>query len=107
MMRTLCVATVVMGLAVGLAVPATAAPPPPNPAPYNPVFSPGQVPALRPSRGTQLPVLMSGPSRAPEFLPELTERRRRAVSRWVPEPGMGSWKAPPESRPRNRCCQLH
>ncbi len=45
MMRTLCVATVVMGLAVGLAAPSTAAPPPPNPAPYNPVFSPGQVPA--------------------------------------------------------------
>lgn len=67
MMRTLCVATVVMGLAVGLAVPATAAPPTPNPAPYNPVFSPGQVPALRPSRGTQLPVLMSGPSRGPRI----------------------------------------
>lgn len=44
MIRTLCVATVVMGLAVGLAVP-----------------------ALRPSRGTQLPVLMSGPSRGPRF----------------------------------------
>lgn len=42
MIRTLCVATVVMGLAVGLAVPATAAPPPPNPAPYNPVFSLGR-----------------------------------------------------------------
>lgn len=67
MMRILSVATVVMGLAVGLAVPTAAAPPPPNPAPYNPVFSPGQVPALRPSRGTQLPVLMSGPSRGPRF----------------------------------------
>lgn len=66
MMRTLCVATVVMGLAVGLAVPATAAPPRPTRRPIA-VFSPGQVPALRPSRGTQLPVLMSGPSRGPRI----------------------------------------
>jgi len=65
--RRLCAATVVIGLAVGLAVPVAAAPPPPNPAPYNPVFAPGQVPALRPSRGTQLPVLMSGPSRGPRI----------------------------------------
>ncbi|TDZ41949.1 hypothetical protein [Mycobacteroides franklinii] len=67
MKQTLCVATVVIALAVGLAAPVAAAPPPPNPAPYNPVFAPGQIPALRPSRGTQLPVLMSGPSRGPRI----------------------------------------
>lgn len=65
--RTLCVATIVGGIALGLAVPVEAAPPAPNPAPYNPVFVPGQLPALRPSRGTQLPVLMSGPSRGPRI----------------------------------------
>ncbi|MBA0049138.1 hypothetical protein [Mycobacterium sp. NPDC050853] len=67
MIRSLCVATIIAGLAIGLAAPVTAAPPPPNPAPYNPVFVPGQLPALRPSRGTQLPVLMSGPSRGPKI----------------------------------------
>ncbi|MGH3953821.1 MAG: hypothetical protein ACRDTI_07290 [Mycobacterium sp.] len=67
MIRTLCVATIVVGIALGLAVPVSAAPSPPNPAPYNPVFVPGQLPALRPSRGTQLPVLMSGPSRGPRI----------------------------------------
>ncbi|OHT81349.1 hypothetical protein [Mycobacteroides saopaulense] len=67
MIRTFCVATIVAVLAMGLAVPVAAAPAPPNPAPYNPVFVPGQLPALRPSRGTQLPVLMSGPARGPRI----------------------------------------
>ncbi|MUM22066.1 hypothetical protein FZI91_10170 [Mycobacterium sp. CBMA271] len=60
-------APVIAAVAVGLAVPVAAAPPPPNPGPYNPVFVPGQLPALRPSRGTQLPVLMSGPPRGPRI----------------------------------------
>lgn len=38
MIRTLCVATVVMGLAVGLAVPATAAPPRPTRRPITQSF---------------------------------------------------------------------
>ncbi|KRQ23818.1 MULTISPECIES: hypothetical protein [Mycobacteroides] len=67
MIRTFCVATVVAAIAVGIAPPVAAAPPPPVPAPYNPVFVPGQLPALRPSRGTQLPVLMSGPARGPRI----------------------------------------
>ncbi|WP_078326769.1 hypothetical protein [Mycobacteroides salmoniphilum] len=66
MTRVLCVATIFIGLAVGITPPASAELPSPQPAPYGPVVAPGQLPALNMSRGTRLPASMSG-SRGPQM----------------------------------------
>ncbi|MUM20121.1 hypothetical protein FZI91_00165 [Mycobacterium sp. CBMA271] len=60
MIRASCVATICIVLAAGLAAPASAELPPPNPAPYGPAVAPGQLPTLNVSRGTRLPSSMSG-----------------------------------------------
>lgn len=66
MIRSLCVATIVIVLPVGITTPASAELPSPHPAPYGPVVAPGQLPALNMSRGTRLPASMSG-ARGPQM----------------------------------------